>query len=108
MASAAESIEKGADREIANLNERIRAMEQDMSAMKEFIKEAIVQGNWPGGNSSHPVTADDLGSSGVGAEEKTIYDHHVQIRALPIQIALSQALIESSPISMCASCAHLF
>ncbi|KAI9114123.1 hypothetical protein K1719_014773 [Acacia pycnantha] len=91
MASAAESIEK-VDREIANLNERtrvleqntsamkefimglapkIRVLEQNTSAMKEFIKEAIFQGNWPVGNSGRPVTANALGSSVVGAEEKT-------------------------------------
>ncbi|KAI9114220.1 hypothetical protein K1719_014870 [Acacia pycnantha] len=92
MASAAESIEK-VDREIANLNERIRVLEQNTnamkkfikeglapkirvleqntSAMKEFIKEAIAQGNWPVGNSGRPVTANALGSSVVGAEEKT-------------------------------------
>ncbi|KAI9114138.1 hypothetical protein K1719_014788 [Acacia pycnantha] len=92
MASAAESIEK-VDREIANLNERIRFLEQYTSAMKkfvmkdlvsaisvpelntramkEFIEEAIVQGIWPVGNSGRPVTMNALGSSVVGAEEKT-------------------------------------
>ncbi|KAI9072667.1 hypothetical protein K1719_045368 [Acacia pycnantha] len=93
MASAAESFEK-VYREIANLNERIRVLEQNTSAMKkfimkglvpanrvleqntsamkEFIKEAIVQGNWHVRNSGRPVTGNALGSSVVGAEEKTV------------------------------------
>ncbi|KAI9072665.1 hypothetical protein K1719_045366 [Acacia pycnantha] len=94
MASAAESIEKELARMIADLNEeianlkegtaylkewtanlykRIRVIEQKTSATKEFInKKVLVQGNWPGGSSGRPVMANALGSSVVGAEEKTV------------------------------------
>ncbi|KAI9072666.1 hypothetical protein K1719_045367 [Acacia pycnantha] len=86
MASAAESFEEEVDRRmtnlndgieflnfrIANLNDRIRVIEQNTSAMKEFIKEARVQGNWPGGNSGRPVPANALGSSGVESDNSNM------------------------------------
>ncbi|KAK4275600.1 hypothetical protein QN277_018650 [Acacia crassicarpa] len=75
MASAAESIEKGVDSEIsnlneriANLNERIRVIEQSMSAMREFIKEALGQSNWFGENFGGLVPANAPGSFGVESD----------------------------------------
>ncbi|KAI9114128.1 hypothetical protein K1719_014778 [Acacia pycnantha] len=115
MASAAESIEKKLARMIANLNEeianlnegtanlykRIRVIKQDTSALKEFInKEVLVQGNWPGGSSGRPVTANALGTSVVGAEKKTDLKGQKYVRELFSRRKKATHLLarESSPM----------